>query len=79
MSLTNIAVVSVPVSDLARWLMPNDFRLIPGHQFTFRTQPRPDDGFDPDDPIQQSTHRIMGAGWRSGVITALQATLGSAR
>ena len=114
---------------LARWLMPNDFRLVPGHQFTFRTQPRLDagfdgvvhcqvlaieperllriswrggrldttvtwtlapeghgtrlflehDGFDPDDPIQQYTHRIMGAGWRSGVVTALQAVLGSAR
>jgi uncharacterized protein YndB with AHSA1/START domain len=33
------------------------------------------DGFDPDDPIQQSAYRIMGAGWRSGVMTALQVAL----
>ncbi|MFG2056081.1 SRPBCC domain-containing protein [Micromonospora sp. NPDC048930] len=31
---------------LARWLMPNDFRPVPGHRFTFRTTPRPDQGFD---------------------------------
>ncbi len=29
---------------LAEWLMPNDFRPVLGHEFTFRTQPRP--GFD---------------------------------
>ncbi|MFI7430624.1 SRPBCC domain-containing protein [Micromonospora sp. NPDC049836] len=31
---------------LARWLMPNDFRPVPGHRFTFRTTPRPRQGFD---------------------------------
>ncbi|MBM0229124.1 SRPBCC domain-containing protein [Micromonospora sp. ATA51] len=31
---------------LARWLMPNDFRPLPGHRFTFHTQPRPGQGFD---------------------------------
>ena len=31
---------------LARWLMPNDFRAVPGHRFTFRTTPRPAQGFD---------------------------------
>ena len=110
---------------LAAWLMPNDFRPVLGHQFTFRTHPRPDagvdgivhcqvldldperllriswrggrldttvtwtlipegrgtrlflehDGFDPDDPIQDSARRILGSGWRSGVLTALQAAL----
>jgi uncharacterized protein YndB with AHSA1/START domain len=31
---------------LARWLMPNDFRPAVGHQFTFRTEPVPEYGFD---------------------------------
>lgn len=31
---------------LARWLMPNDFRPAVGHQFTFRTDPVPEYGFD---------------------------------
>lgn len=30
---------------LARWLMPNDFRLAVGHRFTFRTDPIPGAGF----------------------------------
>lgn len=29
---------------LGRWLMPNDFRPVRGHRFTFRTDPAP--GFD---------------------------------
>lgn len=29
---------------LARWLMPNDFEPVVGHEFTFRTEPGP--GFD---------------------------------
>lgn len=29
---------------LARWLMPNDFQPVLGHEFTFRTEPGP--GFD---------------------------------
>jgi uncharacterized protein YndB with AHSA1/START domain len=29
---------------LAQWLMPNDFRPIAGHEFTFKTDPAP--GFD---------------------------------
>jgi uncharacterized protein YndB with AHSA1/START domain len=31
---------------LARWLMPNDFQPVIGHQFTFRTEPVPQHGFD---------------------------------
>ncbi|MGH6653829.1 MAG: SRPBCC family protein [Actinocrinis sp.] len=31
---------------LARWLMPNTFRLVAGHRFTFRTEPVPAHGFD---------------------------------
>jgi uncharacterized protein YndB with AHSA1/START domain len=33
------------------------------------------DGFDPDDPAQQSTRRILDGGWRSNVIAALRAAL----
>jgi uncharacterized protein YndB with AHSA1/START domain len=33
------------------------------------------DGFDPDDPIQQSARRIMGAGWHSNAMSALRALL----
>jgi uncharacterized protein YndB with AHSA1/START domain len=31
---------------MARWLMPNDFKLEIGHRFTFRTTPIPAVGFD---------------------------------
>lgn len=30
--------------DLAKWLMPNDFRAVEGHRFTFQADPAP--GFD---------------------------------
>ncbi|MEU8322177.1 SRPBCC domain-containing protein [Nonomuraea sp. NPDC048881] len=113
---------------MARWLMPNDFRLEVGHRFTFTTQPRkavgfdgtvhcqvlefeaekllriswsdrkqadwtvtwrlvPEgrgtrlfldhEGFDPDDPTQQLSRRIMGGGWprHFAVIGDLAATL----
>ena len=33
------------------------------------------DGFDPDDPWQQQALRIMGGGWRSHVMRALEAEL----
>jgi uncharacterized protein YndB with AHSA1/START domain len=111
---------------LAKWLMPNDFRPVVGHRFTFRTHPRPGtgfdgvvhcevlaaeperllrytwrggsldttvtwtlapegrgtrlflehDGFDPDDPVQRFTHRILDGGWRSNVMSALRSVLG---
>jgi uncharacterized protein YndB with AHSA1/START domain len=110
---------------LARWLMPNDFRPVVGHTFTFVTDPRPGagfdgvvhcevlaleperrlsiswrggpldttvtwtlvpegrgtrlflvhDGFDPDDPAQQRTAKILGQGWRSNVLAALERVL----
>ncbi|MGI5148933.1 SRPBCC family protein [Plantactinospora sp. CA-294935] len=31
---------------LARWFMPNDFKPVPGHRFTFQTMARPDQDFD---------------------------------
>ncbi|MDN3356979.1 SRPBCC domain-containing protein [Actinomadura sp. DC4] len=110
---------------LAEWLMPNDFQPVAGHRFTFRTDPRPNagfdgvvhcevldveperllrfswrggpldttvtwtlvpegrgtrlflehDGFDPDDPAQRFTRRILDGGWRSNVMSALRAVL----
>lgn len=33
------------------------------------------EGFDPDDPAQRMAHRIMGGGWRSSVIRALENVL----
>ncbi|WP_199549667.1 SRPBCC domain-containing protein [Streptomyces sp. N35] len=33
------------------------------------------EGFDPDDPAQLMARKIMGGGWRSSVITALEAVL----
>ena len=33
------------------------------------------EGFDVSDPFQQLAHRIMGGGWRSGVLRALVALL----
>jgi uncharacterized protein YndB with AHSA1/START domain len=110
---------------LAKWLMPNDFRAVVGHRFTFLTDPRPNvgfdgvvhcevlaveperllriswrggtldttvtwtlapegrgtrlflehDGFDPDDPTQQFSRRIMDGGWRSKVMAAFRAAL----
>ncbi|MFI6482122.1 SRPBCC domain-containing protein [Nonomuraea sp. NPDC050663] len=32
-------------------------------------------GFDPDDPAQRMAHRIMGGGWRSSVMGALENVL----
>lgn len=33
------------------------------------------EGFDPDDPVQQMSRRIMGGGWRSGHFRAIEAIL----
>lgn len=110
---------------IARWLMPNDFAPAVGHRFTFRTDPRPNAGFDgivrcevlaseperllryswrggtldttvtwtlvpegrgtrlflehagfdPDDPTQQFTRRLLDGGWRSNVMAALRSVL----
>lgn len=35
------------------------------------------EGFDPDDPAQRMAHRIMGGGWRSYVVGALEDVLGT--
>lgn len=54
---------------LGAWLMPNDFRLEPGHAFTFRTDPAP--GFDgivhADVRVIEPPSKLV-IGWRGGGI-----------
>ncbi len=54
---------------LARWLMPNDFLPVVGHRFTFRTLPRPGQGFDGVVHCRvldlEPEHRLR-IGWRAG-------------
>lgn len=64
---------------LARWLMPNTFRLALGHRFTFRTSPDPASGFDGVISCQvldfDAPHRLR-ISWRSaGLDTVVAWTL----
>jgi uncharacterized protein YndB with AHSA1/START domain len=59
---------------LARWLMPNDFRPVPGHRFSFRTTPRPGQGFD-GVVHQRRTFTLLDGGWRSHVWRRLEQAL----
>lgn len=52
---------------LARWLMPNDFRPVIGHRFTFRTDPIPAVDFDGVAHCQVLTvepERLLVISWR---------------
>ncbi len=54
---------------LARWLMPNDFRPAVGHQFTFRTEPVPEYGFDGIvhcQVLDLDPPRLLRFSWRGG-------------
>ena len=54
---------------LARWLMPNDFKPVVGHAFTFRTEPVPRHGFDGVVHCQVlglEPPKLMRFSWRSG-------------
>ena len=54
---------------LARWLMPNDFEPVVGHRFTFRTEPRPEAGFDGVTHCQVleiEPERLLRISWRGG-------------
>ena len=56
---------------LARWLMPNDFKPVIGHVFTFRTEPVPQHGFDGVvhcTVLTLEPPRLMTFSWRSGVL-----------
>lgn len=54
---------------LARWLMPNDLKPIVGHRFTFRTEPRPRQGFDGIvhcEVLAVEPRRLLRIAWRGG-------------
>jgi uncharacterized protein YndB with AHSA1/START domain len=54
-------------AQLAEWLMPNDFRAEPGHQFTFRTKPRPGfDGVVHCEVLEIDEPHLMRYSWRAG-------------
>ncbi|MEU8314558.1 SRPBCC domain-containing protein [Micromonospora sp. NPDC048169] len=59
-------------SDLIeRWLMPNDFRPVPGHRFTLRTEPRPGrrfDGLVHCEVLELDEPRRMRWAWRGGTL-----------
>ena len=49
------------------WLMPNDFRPIVGHRFTFRTTPAPGwDGICHCEVLVVEPHRRLSYTWRGG-------------
>ncbi|MER6829051.1 SRPBCC domain-containing protein [Streptosporangium sp. NPDC000563] len=54
---------------LARWLMPNDFKPVVGHRFTFRTEPKPKHGFDGVvhcEVLDLEPERLLRLSWRGG-------------
>jgi uncharacterized protein YndB with AHSA1/START domain len=54
---------------LAKWLMPNDFRPLVGHEFTFLTEPRPNTGFDGVvhcRVLDVEPERLLRISWRGG-------------
>ncbi len=56
---------------LARWLMPNDFKPVVGHRFTFRTEPVPQHGFDGIvhcEVLAMEPPRLLRLGWRGGTL-----------
>ena len=56
---------------LARWLMPNDFVPAVGHQFTFRTEPVPQHGFDGlvhCQVLDLDPPRLLRFSWRGGAL-----------
>jgi uncharacterized protein YndB with AHSA1/START domain len=56
---------------LARWLMPNDFQPVPGHRFTFRTEPVPEHGFDGIvhcQVLDLDPPRLLRFSWRTTVL-----------
>ncbi|GAA4918433.1 uncharacterized protein YndB with AHSA1/START domain [Stackebrandtia albiflava] len=54
---------------MARWLMPNDFRLEAGHRFTLTTTPVPRTGFDGVVHCRVlgfTAPEVLRIGWRAG-------------
>lgn len=56
---------------LASWLMPNDFRAVVGHRFTFRTDPVQAQGFDGIvhcEVVTLEPPRLLAISWVAGGI-----------
>ncbi len=54
---------------LGRWLMPNDFRPVVGHRFSFRTDPVPGTSFDGIvrcEVLALEPERLLRISWRGG-------------
>lgn len=54
---------------IARWLMPNDFKPVVGHRFTFRTDPVPQGDFDGIvhcEVLAVEPERLLRISWRGG-------------
>jgi uncharacterized protein YndB with AHSA1/START domain len=52
---------------MATWLMPNDFRPVVGHRFTFRAQPMPHwDGIVNCEVLEVDEPRRLRYSWRGG-------------
>ncbi|MEV4759262.1 SRPBCC domain-containing protein [Micromonospora sp. NPDC049559] len=54
---------------LGRWLMPNDFKPVVGHRFTFHTTPRPQQEFDGVvhcEVLELAPRRLLRIAWRGG-------------
>ncbi|GII56920.1 hypothetical protein Pth03_53090 [Planotetraspora thailandica] len=56
---------------LARWLMPNDFKPVVGHRFTFTTRPIPEVGFDGVvgcEVLEIDQERLLRISWGGGAL-----------
>ncbi|MFI0352873.1 SRPBCC domain-containing protein [Actinomadura sp. 9N407] len=54
---------------LARWLMPNDFKPVVGHRFTFTTKPIPNvefDGIIACEVLELDRERLLRISWAGG-------------
>ncbi|MBE1492043.1 SRPBCC family protein [Plantactinospora soyae] len=54
---------------LARWFMPNDFKPVLGHRFTFQAKPRPEQNFDGVvhcEVLELTPERLLRFAWRGG-------------
>lgn len=54
---------------IAKWLMPNDFKAVVGHRFTFTTDPVPQVEFDGTvhcEVLEIEPERLLRIAWRGG-------------
>lgn len=67
-------------AQLSAWLMPNDFRAVLGHRFTFRTDPAPGfDGIVQSEVLEIVPEERLVLAWRGGPLdTTVTFTLADA-